>query len=142
MTPAEVQEVRLSPLFAKLTDEQLSCLNGGKIVDVPVGSNFYTYIEALAQMGATSGYLDGTYRPDSNAMRGHISKVIVLAQGWAIDTTGGPHFTDVPPLSAFYPYVETAYNRHIIGGYHEEDFEIWDSKGQLCAQARQLALVA
>jgi hypothetical protein len=30
---------------------------------------------------------------------------------------------------------------HMIGGYHDEDFEIWDSAGQLVAQARQLALL-
>lgn len=31
--------------------------------------------------------------------------------------------------------------RYVIGGYHEEDFEIWDTRGNLAAQARQLALV-
>lgn len=31
--------------------------------------------------------------------------------------------------------------RHMSGGYHEEDFDIWDSRGDLVAQARQLALV-
>jgi acyl-CoA thioesterase len=35
-----------------------------------------------------------------------------------------------------------ATTRHVIGGYHEEDFEIWDSDGRLVAQSRQFALLA
>ena len=35
-----------------------------------------------------------------------------------------------------------ASTRHVIGGYHEEDFEIWDSTGALVAQSRQFALLA
>ncbi|HTU75942.1 MAG TPA: thioesterase family protein [Trebonia sp.] len=31
--------------------------------------------------------------------------------------------------------------RFVSGGYHEEDFEVWDSTGVLVAQSRQLALV-
>jgi len=31
--------------------------------------------------------------------------------------------------------------RFVSGGYHEEDFEVWDSAGTLVAQSRQLAMI-
>jgi acyl-CoA thioesterase len=31
--------------------------------------------------------------------------------------------------------------RFVSGGYHEEDFEVWDSAGVLVAQSRQLAMI-
>jgi acyl-CoA thioesterase len=34
-----------------------------------------------------------------------------------------------------------AVTRYVAGGYHEEDFEVWDSAGTLVAQSRQLALI-
>ncbi len=34
-----------------------------------------------------------------------------------------------------------AESRFVFGGYHEEDFEIWDSEGKLVAQSRQLGLI-
>ena len=37
--------------------------------------------------------------------------------------------------------VTRASTRFVSGGYHEEDFEVWDSAGTLVAQSRQLAIV-
>jgi len=38
MNAAELQEVRSTPLFSKVTDEQLSCLDGGEMVEAGVGT--------------------------------------------------------------------------------------------------------
>ena len=118
-----------------------------RFVDVPDGSTFYTYVESLAQLGAVSGFVDGTFRPNTAAMRGHISKVVVLAQGWATNTEGGPHFLDVPALSPLYTYVETAFNHGILSGYADGTFRPYNTvtRGQLCkivAGARGWTLVS
>jgi len=34
-----------------------------------------------------------------------------------------------------------AVTRHVTEGYHEEDFEVWDSAGTLVAQSRQLCMI-
>lgn len=38
MTPADLQKVRSTPLFARLTDEQLKCLEDGEIIEAPLGT--------------------------------------------------------------------------------------------------------
>jgi hypothetical protein len=49
--------------------------------DVPSGSTFYEYIETAVCHGVLGGYSDGTFRPDNNATRGQISKIVYLALG-------------------------------------------------------------
>ncbi len=89
--------------------------------DVPASNPFYGVIETAHAHGIVSGYACGAgcteYRPNNTVTRGQISKMIVLAFGWPLDTSGGPHFTDVPPADPFYAYVETAYHRAIVSGY-------------------------
>jgi hypothetical protein len=107
---------------------------GPHFTDVPTTHTFYQYIETAYNRGIITGYADGTFRPDNNMTRAQICKIIVLAQQWPIDTTGGPHFTDVLPTDPFYGFVETAYNRGIITGYADSTFRPSNSatRGQIC----------
>src|SRR5205085_6689849 len=102
--------------------------------DVQPNDYFYEAVRYLYCMGAISGYEDSTFRPYNTTTRGQLCKIVVLAEGFLIDTEGGPHFSDVGPESPLYPYVETAYNRDIISGYSDGTFRPYNnvSRGQLC----------
>jgi hypothetical protein len=67
--------------------------------------------------GAVSGYGDNTFRPYTGTTRAQLTKMVVLAEGFPINTAGGPHFADVPLSHPFYPYIETAYARNLLAGY-------------------------
>ena len=90
--------------------------------DVQPGDYFYTPVLYLAARGVVSGYADGTFRPSANTTRGQLAKIIVLGENWPPDTTGGPHFADVPPGYVFYNAIETAVNHGILGGYADGTF--------------------
>ncbi|HUS17107.1 MAG TPA: S-layer homology domain-containing protein [Chloroflexia bacterium] len=90
--------------------------------DVPSSNPFYGYIETAKAHNVISGYADGTFRPGNTVTRAQICKMIVNAFAFATNTTGGPHFTDVPTSDPFYGYIETAYNRAIISGYADHTF--------------------
>jgi beta propeller repeat protein len=106
---------------------------GPHFSDVPTDYVYYSVIETAVNHGIISVYADHTVRPGADVTRGQLCKIIVGAQGWAIDTTGGPHFTDVPPGSPFYTFVETAVNHGIISGYADHTFRPGNSatRGQI-----------
>jgi hypothetical protein len=87
--------------------------------DVPSGSTFYSYINWITCHGVASGYADGTFRPNNNATRGQISKMVALAFQWRLEPpAGGAHtFADAPPGSTFFIYIEAAYREGVISGY-------------------------
>jgi hypothetical protein len=97
--------------------------------DAPPGSPFWLWLERLAGRGAISGYPCGGAgepcvgpanrpyaRPNASATRGQISKIVSSAAGWT-ETPTAQTFTDVPPGSPFYFYVERLAGRGIVGGY-------------------------
>src|SRR5213079_2589610 len=79
-------------------------------------------------------YADNTFRPANDTTRAQLCKIVVLAEGWPLDTSGGPHFSDVPTDNPFYEYIETAYNRGAISGYDDHTFRPGSgvTRGQLC----------
>ncbi len=79
-------------------------------------------IEELMDQGVISGNDDGSFAPNRQLNRAEVSKVIVLASGVEIDTTGGPHFPDVKDGAWYYDYIETMYNQGWINGYPDGYF--------------------
>ena len=96
--------------------------------DIPVGSTFYDWVNRLAARGYIGGYACGGegepcgetnlpyFRPNSNATRGQITKIVSNAAGFN-DDPAGQTFEDVAPGSAFYLWVERLASRGIMGGY-------------------------
>ncbi len=106
-----------------LTEQwNIDVTGGPHFSDVIPGSVFYDYVETAYNHHLVQGYPDGKFRVNNNVTRGQFCKMMVLAQGWAIDTSGGPHFSDTPPGNPFYQYIETAYHHAVIGGYPDGKF--------------------
>ncbi len=90
--------------------------------DVTPADYFYPAVRYLTCHGVLAGYADGTFRPYANMTRGQLSKVVVLAEDWTIQTPTTSHFSDVPPSNPFYIYIENAYAHNIIDGYSDGTF--------------------
>jgi hypothetical protein len=96
--------------------------------DMPPGNVFHPFVERLASRGIIGGYPCGGqgepcvgsglpyFRPNANATRGQISKIVSEAKGYS-DPVSGQIFEDVPPASAFYDWVQRLAARGIMGGY-------------------------
>jgi photosystem II stability/assembly factor-like uncharacterized protein len=96
-------------------------VSGQTFSDVPPGSPFYTYVERIVGRGIISGYGDGTFRAGEPASRGQIAKIVANAAGLS-GAVSGQTFSDVPPGSSFYPFIERLSARDVIGGYQDGTF--------------------
>ncbi len=100
--------------------------------DVAEGSTFYPYIRCLACAGVLGGYGDNTFRPGDNVTRGQLSKIVANAANFN-EPVSGQTFTDVPPDSTFYPFIERMARRGYIGGYSDGTFRpgAFATRGQI-----------
>ncbi len=95
---------------------------GMSFSDVPGSYWAYSYIDSLYCRSVIGGYGDGTFRPANNTTRGQFTKMLALSFGWNLYDPAFPTFSDVPPGSIYYRYIETAYLREIISGYQDGTF--------------------
>jgi plastocyanin len=97
--------------------------------DVSPGTTFFDYIWRLADRGYVTGYPCGGpgepcvapgnlpyFRPNGNATRGQISKIVANAAGF-IEPHTRQTFQDVPIGSTFYDFIERLASRGVMSGY-------------------------
>jgi titin len=72
---ADVTRGQLSKIVANAVgfDEPVS---GQTFTDVTPDSPFYSYIERMVGRDVIGGYADGTFRPNNNATRGQVAKIV------------------------------------------------------------------
>jgi hypothetical protein len=98
--------------------------------DVPADSTFYVWINRLSQRGHMGGYQCGLvpeepcvepdnrpyFRPNANATRGQLAKIVANAAG--LDTTPtGVFYTDVPEDHPFYTWIMRLTQLGVMSGY-------------------------
>jgi len=77
----------------------------------------YLYIEAIAKAGLTSGYPDGTYRPENRVTRAEMAVFLLNGMGVTAPALDGSHpFIDVAGHWAE-QFIEELYDQGITGGY-------------------------
>jgi subtilisin-like proprotein convertase family protein len=104
-------------------------VSGQTFEDVNSTNTFYEYIERMASRGIIGGYPCGTvpgepcgagnlpyFRPNANATRGQISKIVSEAAGFS-DPVTTETYEDVPSTATFYVWIERLTTRGVMGGY-------------------------
>jgi hypothetical protein len=105
-------------------------VGGQTFEDVPIGSPFYEFIERLYTRGHMGGYPCGLretepcvpplnrpyFRPNENATRGQISKIVSNAAGFQ-EPVSGQFYADVTTDNPFYSEIMRLTNRFVMSGY-------------------------
>lgn len=74
----------------------------GSFNDVPAGQWYTGFVERVAELGISTGYSDGTYRPNSPISRGEMAVFLLRALGL---NGSASTFSDVPASAFFAPAV-------------------------------------
>ena len=74
LTPAEIQQIRATPLFAGLPDDKLTCIEPGEIIEVAAGT-------VLAMDGELTGYFHVILEGEVRITRTYDRQTILMAVG-------------------------------------------------------------
>ncbi len=97
-----------------------------QFTDVAPGSTYYSYVRCLACRNIVGGYSTTPpcttgvpcFLPANNVTRGQMAKFVSGAANYHdVFPPNQQTFTDVPPSSTFWIYVERAYLHNVISGY-------------------------
>ena len=98
------------------------CDSGSPFSDVPTTHPMCKYIKRLSELGITTGYSDGTYRPTLSVNRAQMAAFIVRAVEGEPPAnycdTGSP-FTDIDPSFPMCKYIKRLYELGITTGYSD-----------------------
>ena len=76
------------------------------------------YISAIKDAGITTGYPDGTFRPEEPVTRAQMAAFIIRAiEGEPTNYNPDPYFADVDPTHWAFKYVQRVRERNIAHGY-------------------------
>jgi hypothetical protein len=91
--------------------------------DVPVGHQFFKEIVWLSESGVTTGYPDGTFRPDGSVERQAMAAFLYRTAGSPeVETPTGPVFADVPAGRQFAKEIAWLSSTGITTGYPDSTF--------------------
>lgn len=86
--------------------------------DVPSSNGFFKFIQKMKDLNITGGCGSNDYCPNSPVTRGEMAVFIMIARYGTIPFTypSTPYFSDVPPSSGFFPFVQKMAQLGITGG--------------------------
>ena len=109
---APVSRAEVATFLIRALGESTSEPHQGLFSDVPAGQWYSGPVERAAALGITSGYGDGTFRPDAEVTRAEMSALLLRALGEdrsLVEPVGA--FNDVPVGVWFASYVEEMQRR-------------------------------
>ncbi len=121
---ASVERGAMAAFFYRMAGSpQYTAPTTSKFKDVPTNHQFYKEISWMAEQGITTGYSDGTFRPDDAVNRDAMAAFFYRMAGSPQYTAPATsEFSDVQPGSQFYKEISWLADQGITNGWNDGTF--------------------